>query len=94
MSLIEYDAESKNYINKEIIIENRAEAVAVIDGLAKQITTRGVATVADLYALIGETGHFYDQHWGWTASLLATADVREGPIGFLLDLPDPEPLGR
>lgn len=74
----------------EIVLENRTEAIEVLEALVDRIARYGAVTVADLYDFVGTTGSFADQRWGWTD--LTTADVRQVPGGFLLDLPGPEPV--
>lgn len=74
----------------EIVLENRAEAIEVVEGLVDRIARYGSVTVAELYDFVGTTGSFADQRWGWND--LSTADVRQVPGGFLLDLPAPEPI--
>jgi hypothetical protein len=74
----------------EIVLENRTEAIDVVEALIDRITRYGAVTVADLYDFVGTTGSFADQRWGWTD--LSMADVRQVPGGFLLDLPAPEPI--
>jgi len=74
----------------EIVLENRTEAIEVVEALVDRIARYGAVTVADLYDFVGTTGSFADQRWGWTD--LTTADVRQVPGGFLLDLPGPEPV--
>lgn len=74
----------------EIVLENRTEAYEVVEALVARLARYGGVTVAELYDLVGVTGSYADQRWGWTD--LATADVRQVPGGFLLDLPAPEPI--
>jgi hypothetical protein len=74
----------------EIVLEHRGEAVGVVDALVDLVARYGSASVADLYDLVGTTGSYADRRWGWTD--LITADVRQVPGGFLLDLPAPEPI--
>lgn len=75
----------------EIILGTRAEAVEVIDSLIAIIAQYEVATVADLYELVGVTGgDFIEEKWGWTD--LRGADVQRINEGYLLNLPRPEPL--
>lgn len=74
----------------EIVLDNRSEAIEVVEALVDRIRRYGAVTVADLYDFVGTTGSFADQRWGWTD--LSTADVRQVPGGFLLDLPQPEPI--
>lgn len=77
---------------QEIVLEHRTEAIEVVEALVIRIGRYGAVTVAELYDLVGVTGSYADQRWGWND--LATADVRQVPGGFLLDLPAPEPINR
>jgi hypothetical protein len=74
----------------DVVFDNREEAIAVLEGLIMRIERYRVATVADLYNLCGVTGDFAAQKWGWTD--LNTANVRQRYGGWLLDLPEPEPV--
>lgn len=74
----------------EIVIPDRASAEAVIDALAVMLDQFGQATVSDLYELVGITGAFTDDKWGWTN--LATARAKAVHGGFILDMPRTEPL--
>lgn len=71
----------------EIIIDSRPEAQEVIDRLSFYIDKYGQTTVADLYELVGETGSFTDQKWGWTN--IRDADIQRVRDGYLLRLPVP-----
>lgn len=71
----------------EIIIEDRVEAEAVIDNLGNLIDTYNVASVADLYDLVGLTSQFTDQKWGWDD--IRGAEIRRIREGYLLLLPKP-----
>ena len=74
----------------ELILENRAEAVDVIESLIARVNKFGSASVSDLYDYLGVTGSFTDLKWGWHN--LTSADVRQTRGGFLLDLPAPVQL--
>ena len=74
----------------EIILNTRAEAEEVVDRLFDLIEKFDVATVADLYDLLGVTPKYTDQNWGWTD--LAGAGVSHVRGGYLLNLSKPEPL--
>lgn len=74
----------------EIVLTSRAEAEEVIDRLYDLIGKYEVATVADLYDLVGLDSTHADYKWGW--SDIRGAGVARVRSGFLLDLPDPEPL--
>ena len=49
-----------------IILENGAEADAVLSRMQDIINTYGFASVADLYDLVGITGEYTDNKYGWT----------------------------
>lgn len=74
----------------EIVLETRADAEMVIDRLFDLLQTYEVATVSELYELVGMSSHFTDQKWGWTD--LQGAGVSRVPGGYLLNLPRPEPI--
>lgn len=74
----------------ELVIQTRAEAEEVIDRLFDLTSKYETATVADLYELLGVTGQYTDDKWGW--SDLRGAGVVRVTGGYILDLPKPEPL--
>ncbi len=75
----------------ELVIQSRQESEEVIDQMFDVLSRYGVVSVADLYELTGiQSGHT-DMKWGWT-NLRGAKAVRLRQGGFLLDLPDPEPL--
>jgi hypothetical protein len=74
----------------EIVLESRPEAEEVIDRLFDLVSRYDTATVADLYELVGLPSSHTDHKWGWTD--LRGAGVTRVRDGYLLDLPDPQPL--
>lgn len=74
----------------EIILATRVEADEVIDRLFDLVSKYESATVADLYDLVGISGSYTDDKWGWVD--LRGAGVTRVRNGYLLDLPRPEPL--
>ena len=74
----------------EIILATRVEADEVIDRLFDLVSKYETATVADLYDLVGISGNYTDDKWGWFD--LRGAGVHRVRNGYLLDLPKPEPL--
>jgi hypothetical protein len=76
----------------ELVIASRQEAEEVIDRLFDLLSRYGSASVADLYELTGIQSSHTDMKWGWT-ELRGARAVRLRQGGFLLDLPEPEPLG-
>lgn len=76
----------------EIVLPSRTEAEEVLDRLFDLVSRYDSATVADLYELTGLEGTHTDNKWGWT-NLRGASVTRVRGNGYLLDLPDPEPLG-
>lgn len=74
----------------EIILTTRVEADEVIERLFDLVDKYEIATVADLYDLVGITGSYTDDKWGWFD--LRGAGITRVRHGYLLDLPKPEPL--
>ncbi|QBZ73598.1 hypothetical protein SEA_ROSAASANTEWAA_34 [Streptomyces phage RosaAsantewaa] len=73
-----------------VILETRAEAQDVIETLVDIQEKFGQATVSDMNDLVGQTGTFTDEKWGWTE--LGSARVTRVREGYLVDLPAPEHL--
>jgi hypothetical protein len=69
-----------------VIIKTRGEAEDVIDMLRTMIDQYQMASVNDLYDLLGLTSDFTDAKWGWTD--LRGASVRPVHGGYVLDLPN------
>ena len=80
----------RNHDFGEIIIPDRGEAEEVIDRLVDLIDRFGVATISDLYDLVGVTSDYSDEKWGWYN--LASARAVRTRDGYLLDLPRTEPI--
>jgi len=74
----------------EIVLPDRGEAEAVIDQLFEILSAYEMVSVSDLYEMVGITGQYTDEKWGWTD--LRGAGVTRTRAGYLLDLPKPEPL--
>ena len=85
------NSRSKNsYSYDDIIFENRGEAEDVLLRMEELISVYGLASVADLYDLVGINGSYTDNKYGWT-------DIRNGSVlrtkgGYILKLPKVIPL--
>lgn len=78
----------------DIIIANRREAVDVLDIMHDIMSRHGMVNVAELYELTGIESHHTDVKWGWTQLRGSSVKpIKGGAGGYLLALPDPEPLG-
>ncbi len=86
-----YDARRSHDFN-DIKLDSRSEAIDVIERLVERIGRYRQASVADLYDMLGITGSYADQNYGWFN--LDDADVRQYRGVWLLDLPIPESLRR
>lgn len=78
------------YSFDEIILDSRGEAEEVLERMDELISTYGMASVADLYELVGVTCDYTDNKYGWT-------DVRNASVvrvreGYLLKFPKARPL--
>jgi len=74
----------------DIVLASRGDAEDVIDRLRDLISQYEVATVSDLYDLVGLTGDFTDDKWGWYD--MRSASVRAVRGGYLLNLPRTQPI--
>lgn len=75
----------------EIVLDSRTEAEQVIDRLFDLVSRYESASVADLYELVGLSSSHTDHKWGWTD--IRGAGVTRSRDGYLLDLPEPSPIG-
>lgn len=69
----------------DIILDQRGEAEEVLSHLVDLTEDYGIATVADLYDLVGITSNFTDNKYGWTN--LSSAQIIRVRNGYLLSLP-------
>lgn len=69
----------------DIIFNTRGEAEEVRSHLVDLIIDYGVASVADLYDLVGITGSFTDNKYGWED--LSTARISRSGGGYVIVLP-------
>lgn len=76
----------------EIILQTRPDAEEALESMKTILDSQyEVVTVADLYELVGIKPDHTDTRWGWT-NLKDAGIGRIRGLGYVLDLPDPEPL--
>lgn len=75
------------YNVEDIIVNSRAEAELALDTLEDTINQYGVASVSDYYDILGITGSYTDNYYGW--SNISEARVRAVSGGWLIQLPRP-----
>jgi hypothetical protein len=74
----------------DVILSSRAEAELVVERLSDILEKYQVASLADLYDLLGlETSHI-DNKWGWT--FINNVPIRQIRQGYLLELPPLEEI--
>lgn len=78
------------YDYDDIILDNRGEAEEVLDRMFELVREYDLVSVADLYDLVGLTGNYTDNKYGWTD--LRGARVVPVRDGYLLKFPRVEPL--
>lgn len=78
------------YDYDDIILDNRGEAESVLARMDELVETYGLVSVADFYDLVGISGNYTDNKYGWTdirnASIIRTRD------GYMIKLPKALPL--
>lgn len=79
-----------SYSYDDIILDSRGEAEDVLARMDELIETYGTASVADLYDLVGVTGNYTDNRYGWTS--IRSASVQRVREGYLLKFPKALPI--
>ena len=73
------------YSYDDIILNTRSEAEEVLLSMTDLLDRYGVVSVADLYDLVGVTGNYTDNRYGWTN--IRNAEVVHVRDGYLLKFP-------
>ena len=81
---------SRRKEGNDIFLSSREEAELVLERLTDIINQYDVASLADLYDLVGLPSSHTDNKWGWT--FLNDVDIRQVREGYLIDLPAAEPI--
>jgi hypothetical protein len=79
-----------NYDYTNITLDTRAEAEAVRSSLDDIVDSYGYVRVADLYDLIGETGNYTDNDYGWFN--VRNAEIVRVRDGYMLKMPRAVPI--
>ena len=79
----------------DIVIDNRGDADLVLDQMQALIDTYGMATIGDLYDLVGKSDDNYMKHrYGWTKVNFHNVKVERVRDGYLLKLPKALPIEK
>lgn len=79
---------TRRHMVGDILVSTRGDGERVLETMTEIIERYGVATVADLYSLLGHPTNYIDNNWGWTT--LVMANIVQSPDGWVLDLPPVE----
>ena len=72
------------YSYNEIILEARGEAEEILTRMDALIDTYGLVRVADLYDLVGVSGNYTDNKYGWTN--IRNAKIVRVRDGYMIEL--------
>lgn len=78
------------YDYDNIILDNRGEAEDVLCRMDELISTYKIVSVADFYDLVGVTGNWTDNKYGW--SDIRSASIVHVRDGYMIKLPRPLPI--
>ena len=78
------------YSYDDIILDIRGEEEEVLSRMDEIVATYGTVSVADLYDLVGITGAYTDNKYGWTD--IRSASVVRVRDGYMIKLPRALPL--
>lgn len=78
------------YSYDDIILETRGEAEAVLSRMDELMEEYEIVRVADLYDLVGITGNYTDNNYGWTN--IRNAQVERVRDGYKIKMPRALPI--
>ena len=78
------------YDYDDIVLESRGEAEEVLIRMDELIDKYAIVSVADFYEMVGVTGNFTDNKYGWTD--IRSASVVRVRDGYMIKLPKAMPL--
>lgn len=81
---------SYGYNYDDIILSTRGEAEDVIARMDELMDTYGLVRVADLYDLVGITGNYTDNKYGWTN--IRSAEIMRVRDGYMIKMPRAVPI--
>ncbi len=83
------DAPEKKFLDR-YIVRSEAEGITVFNNMLALIEDYGSVSVSDLHNLLGIKPKAVEENWGWTS--LEYTMVEEVKGGWMLVIPDPEPI--
>lgn len=83
-------AVSSRYSYDDIILSSRGEAEDVLTRMDEIMATYGLVSVSDLYDLVGITGDWTDNDYGWTN--ITSAEIKRVRDGWTIKMPRAIPI--
>lgn len=80
----------QSYDYNDIILDSRGEAEDVLARMDELIDSYGLVRVADLYDLVGITGNYTDNKYGWTN--IRNAQIVRVREGYMIKMPRAIPI--
>lgn len=80
------------YDYDDVVLESRGEAEEVLSRMDELVATYGMASVADLYDLVGITSRYTDNKYGWTSNIRNAEVVRTRDGDYKIKFPKAMPL--
>lgn len=81
---------TSGYSYDDIVLETRGEAEAVLSRMDEVMETYGIVRVADLYDLVGITGDYTNNNYGWTN--IRNAKIERVRDGYKIVMPRALPI--
>ena len=81
---------ASGYSYDDIVVETRGEAEAVLSRMDEIMEEYEIVRVADLYDLVGVTGDYTDNKYGWTN--IRNAKIVRVRDGYKIDMPRALPI--
>lgn len=81
---------NSGYSYDDIVLDSRGEAQDVLDRMDELMASYGLVRVADLYDLVGITGNYTDNKYGWTN--IRNAEVVRVRDGYMIKMPRAVPI--
>ena len=85
-----YRSNNTGYSYDDIVLNSRGEAEDVLDRMYELLDTYGLVRVADLYDLVGITGNYTDNKYGWTS--LRGAEIVRVRDGYMIKMSRAVPI--
>lgn len=74
------------------LLETRLDAERVKEQMLEYATRYDFVSIADFYGFVEIDPQWTDEKWGWYPDDVQNADIRRIRGGWMIDLPDPDPL--